>query len=436
MTHHSPLALGVAPEHVLLAIGIPAAALALVAVGWLLGCRRSRPTRRRDSLAVTVSSIAAAGCTAYSGETSWAFATDYLGMGGVARAALFGVAELGLLALALIARQQLLNEGTPGLPGTLVWVITGFMVVPAYAESGLVGGSVRAVFGPVLAAILWHFVMGIELRSRKPGAASQSMLATLGREARERLLSRLGISARDRDAAQITRDRATSRAVELAARLAEHSPQQRQGWRGRRLARRLSKALGRAEVGTDSRRRDELLARLAARRHALTLVTTPLPSPWTSDEEVANTVAPCPEDALAFSVPASRSPAPACLSGDRGPETAGPVHSGGDRTTGTGDSPPGTVDGGHTSRSPVSEPASSRGPGSPAADTRATSSQERAQEALALGERRFAETDTAVTGRRSETAEVVAIRGRGPEPVGGQGPRSVESGTEPTEDRG
>ncbi|CAM5464673.1 Membrane protein OS=Streptomyces microflavus OX=1919 GN=Smic_07270 PE=4 SV=1 [Streptomyces microflavus] len=318
MTHHSAMPLGVAPEHVVIAIGIPAAALALVAVGWLLGRRRSRPTRQRDSLAVTVSSIAAAGCTAYSGETSWAFATDYLGMNGVARAALFGVAELGLLALALIARQQLLNEGTPGLPGTLVWVVTGVMVVPAYAESGLVGGSVRAVFGPILAAVLWHFVMGIELRSRKPGAASQSMLATLGREVRERLLSRLGISARDRNAAQITRDRATSRAVELAARLAEYSPQQRQRWRGRRLARQLSKALGRAAVGTDSRQRDELLARLAARRHALTLVTTPLPSPWTSDREDTNAVAPRPEDALALSV---RAPVPGPRTLLRGPGT-------------------------------------------------------------------------------------------------------------------
>ncbi|MDX2977426.1 hypothetical protein [Streptomyces sp. NRRL_B-2249] len=436
MTHHSAMPLGVAPEHVVIAIGIPAAALALVAVGWLLGRRRSRPTRQRDSLAVTVSSIAAAGCTAYSGETSWAFATDYLGMNGVARAALFGVAELGLLALALIARQQLLNEGTPGLPGTLVWVVTGVMVVPAYAESGLVGGSVRAVFGPILAAVLWHFVMGIELRSRKPGAASQSMLATLGREVRERLLSRLGISARDRNAAQITRDRATSRAVELAARLAEYSPQQRQRWRGRRLARQLSKALGRAAVGTDSRQRDELLARLAARRHALTLVTTPLPSPWTSDREDTNAVAPRPEDALALSVRARRSPVPAHSYGDRGPETAGPVHCGGDRATGTEDSPPGTVDGVHKSQSPGSEPASSRGPRSPAAGTRATRSQERAQEALVPDEGRVAGTDTAVTGKPSETAEVGAIRESGPEHVGGKGPRSAESGTEPAQDRG
>ncbi|MEU4174819.1 hypothetical protein, partial [Streptomyces sp. NPDC026589] len=407
MTHHSTLALGVAPEQtVLLAIGIPVAALFFVLVGWVLGRRQSRPTKRRGSLAVTVSSLAAAGCTAYSGETSWAFATDYLGMDGIARAALFGVAELGLLALALIARQQLLNEGTPGLPGTLVWVITGVMVVPAYAESGMVGGSVRAVFGPIMAAILWHFVMGIELRSRQPGSASQSLLATLGREVRERLLSRLGISARDRNAAQITRDRATSRAVELAARLAEHSPQQRQGWRGRRLARQLSKALGRAGVGSDSGQREELLARLAARRHALTLVTTPLPSPWSPVRDSTVALGPVSEDALATSVPGSRDQAPAQPAGDRGPEEASPDNSGGDRDAGTQDSSPGIERDNEESGAAGSKPGSGRGPGS-------------------------AESGTEPTGDRGPTTTDT-----GTEPTGDRGPTTTDTGTEPTGDRG
>lgn len=32
------------------------------------------------------------------------------------------------------------------------WVITGGQIIPAYAEPGPVGGTVRALIGPVMAA--------------------------------------------------------------------------------------------------------------------------------------------------------------------------------------------------------------------------------------------------------------------------------------------
>ncbi|MFD8645107.1 MULTISPECIES: hypothetical protein [Streptomyces] len=276
------LSFGVIPDlPLLLAIGIPGAA-ALALAGWGMRRRGSiRRIRRSGSPAVKVAAIAAIGCTAYSADTSWRFAADYLDMAGTTeRAGMFAAAELALFATALMARQNLATQGAPGLPGTLVWVITGVQVIPAYAESGPVGGTVRAFVGPIMAAMLWHLAMGIELRLRTPDATSHGLVATLGREVRERLLSRLGIAARDRDAAQITRDRATARAVTLAARLAELTPQRQQGWHGRRLARRLSKAIGRSAVGTDPAQRAELLDQLAARRHAPTLATVPLPSPW------------------------------------------------------------------------------------------------------------------------------------------------------------
>ncbi|MEU7117887.1 hypothetical protein [Streptomyces zaomyceticus] len=276
------LSFGAIPDLPLfLAIGIPGAA-ALALAGWGMRRRGSmRRVRRSGSPAVKVAAVAALGCTAYSADTSWRFAADYLDMAGTAeRAGMFAAAELALFATALMARQNLATQGAPGLPGTVVWVITGVQVIPAYAESGPVGGTVRAFVGPIMAAMLWHLAMGIELRLRTPGAASHSLVASLGREVRERLLSRLGIAARDRDAAKITRDRATARAVTLATRLAELTPQRQQGWQGRRLARRLSKAIGRSAVGTDPAQRAELLDQLAARRHALTLATVPLPSPW------------------------------------------------------------------------------------------------------------------------------------------------------------
>ncbi|MEV5483536.1 MULTISPECIES: hypothetical protein [Streptomyces] len=331
LTH---LSLGVAPApSLLLAIGIPVAALALALTGWAARRRKARTPNRLGSPAVKVAALAAVGCTAYSADTSWRFAADFLDMAGVGeRIGMFAAAELALFATALMARQNLAVQGAPGLPGTLVWVITGVQVVPAYAESGPIGGTVRAFVGPFMAAMLWHQAMGIELRLRTPGAASHGLLAVLGREARERLLSRLGIAARDRDAAQITADRATARAVALVVRLAERTPKQQQGWRGRGLTRRLSKAIGRSGVGTDPRQRAELLDQLAARRHALALATVPLPSPWSPLHDQKPAVAvPSPKVQLT-TVPTGSPPSDTVSIGGRGPR-ADRAH----RGPGTGD---------------------------------------------------------------------------------------------------
>ncbi|MFI5684675.1 hypothetical protein [Streptomyces sp. NPDC051636] len=236
--------------------------------------------------AVLVASLAAMACTAYSADTSWRFAEHRLDMASAAeRGAMFAAAELALFACALMARQNLRGpQGAPGTPGLLVWVITGVQVIPAYSESGVVGGTVRAVVGPVLAAVLWHLAMGIELRHARPGADSSSLPALVAREGRERMLSRLGLATRDRSAEQITRDRWTVKAVGLAAKLADMEP----GSRGRaRVARRLSVAVGRAQAGASAEQRTKLLDLLAARRHAAALATIDLPSPWVNRGEVA-----------------------------------------------------------------------------------------------------------------------------------------------------
>ncbi|KOG74970.1 MULTISPECIES: collagen-like domain-containing protein [Streptomyces] len=412
------LSLGAAPAiPLLLAIGVPVTALALVLTGRAIRRRKARPQKRFGSPAVKAAALAALGCTAYSADTSWAFAADYLAMAGTAeRAALFGVAELALFAMALMARQNLAVQGAPGLPGTLVWGITGVQVIPAYAESGPVGGTVRAIVGPIMAAVLWHQAMGIELRLHTPGAASHGLIATLGREARERLLSRLGIAARDRDAAQITRDRATARAVALAARLAERTPEQH-GWHSRRLARRLSKAIGRAAVGTDPVQRGELLDQLAARRHALALATVPLPSPWPS-HHVSTTTATPPSPQDSTTVPVDNPHADTRPVGDQGPrQEEGPVPRAGDHDAGTGDHIPGIETGAggcssgtETVKLRVNEDLGGfAGSGHPAAEA-PTHAQER---------RRGPEATEAGTG-----------------PAGDRGPNDTDTGTGPAGDRG
>ncbi|MFF6772736.1 hypothetical protein ACFY8W_04140 [Streptomyces sp. NPDC012637] len=420
---HPVLSLGAAPDlSLLLALGVPAALLALGLTGWALRRREAGLQKRLGSPAVKVAALAALGCTAYSADTSWRFAADYLDMAGTAeRVGMFAAAELALFATALMARQNLATQGAPGLPGTLVWVITGVQVIPAYAESGPVGGTVRAFVGPIMAAMLWHLAMGIELRLRTPGAASRGLIATLGREVRERLLSRLGIAARDRDAAQITRDRATTRAVTLAARLAERTPEQRTGWRGRRLARRLSKAIGRASVGTDPAQRRVLLDQLAARRHALTLATVPLPSPWFPLHESVTTATVPSRTAEGTMVPDTPHTDTGAI-GDRGPcEEWGPVPGEQDRDAWTGDRGPGTEP---VKPDPDEGTAGGAGTECPALEVPAQARDSHPGP-------RGAESGTEPTGDRGPNDPDT-----GTEPTGDRGPNDPDTGTEPTGDRG
>lgn len=268
--------------------------------------RTVRRSPRRPPAAVVTAAFAALLCTAYSGDTSWRFARDHLGMAsGMERGIMFGAAEFALFSMALMARQNLRTLNVPGTPGVLVWVVTGVQIIPAYSETGPVAGTVRAFFGPVCAALLWHLAMGIELRHTRPGEESQSLPAVLARELRERTLSRLGLARRGRDAAQITRDRWTRIATQRAALLADLEAAT--GTRTRRLARarrRLAVAVDRTDAGVLATQRAVLLDRIAAYRGAAELASMALPAPWavvgtapttgTDDFEVERVPAPEP----------------------------------------------------------------------------------------------------------------------------------------------
>lgn len=250
--------------------------------------RAVRRSTRRPPVAVVAAAVAALLCTAYSGDTSWRFARDHLGMAsGTERAVMFAAAEVALFSMALMARQNLRTLNVPGTPGVLVWVVTGVQIIPAYSETGPVAGTVRAFFGPVCAALLWHLAMGIELRHTKPGEESQSLPAVLARELRERLLSRLGLARRGRDAAQITRDRWTRIATQRAALLADLEAVP--GTRTRRLARarrRLAVAVDRTDAGVLDTQRAVLLDRIAAYRGAAELASMALPAPWANRVDI------------------------------------------------------------------------------------------------------------------------------------------------------
>ncbi|MFE4647723.1 hypothetical protein [Streptomyces sp. NPDC056707] len=271
---------------------ITAATLAITAaLGWLIVHALRQLSLPPGS--VVIAGLGAAVCTAYSGDTSWRFAEHRLGMSDAdERLAMFAAGELALLACAAMARANKAatstdeGAGTAGVPGVLVWCITGIQVIPAFAESGFWGGIVRAAFGPVAAGLLWHLAMGLEIRVARPDALSTGLPATIGRELRERLLSRLGLAVRDRTAEQITRDRWTARAVDLAAALA-HRQDRGFDWRTARLERRLDRAIGRAQVGASVEQRRALLQSLASRLHSRALPTLDLPSPWEMREPVS-----------------------------------------------------------------------------------------------------------------------------------------------------
>jgi hypothetical protein len=226
---------------------------------------------------VRVAALGAAVCTAYAADTSWGFARDWLGMHDVTeRAALFAAAEIALLSCGLMARANKAattteeEAGTPGVAGILMWIITGVQVIPCYAQSGMVGGTVRAIIGPVMAGMLWHLAMGLEIRVVRPQALSTGLPAIIGRELRERLLSHMGLAARNRTAEQITRDRAAARAVRLGSRR----------WLGFWGKARLAAALARTGAATDGQLRHSLMQQLAGRRSAESLRTVPVVSPW------------------------------------------------------------------------------------------------------------------------------------------------------------
>jgi hypothetical protein len=238
----------------------------LLGVLAVLGCvlaavlRAVRRSTRRPPAAVVTAAFAALLCTAYSGDTSWRFARDHLGMtSGTERAVMFAAAEVALFSMALMARQNLRTLHVPGTPGVLVWVVTGVQIIPAYSETGPVAGTVRAFFGPVCAALLWHLAMGIELRHTRPGEESQSLPAVLARELRARLAAR--------DAAGGTRPRAMARA-----------------------RRRLAVAVDRTDAGVLDTQRAVLLDRIAAYRGAAELASMALPAPWQARPEPADEV--------------------------------------------------------------------------------------------------------------------------------------------------
>ena len=201
-------------------------------------------------------------------DTSWRFFEHTLRITAVwERIALFTVMEAALIACGIAMHGGVQQSGRPGPARLVAWALCGFAGFAAITLSGPVAGVARVILGPLLGLVMLHLALGIEIRSTH---ARLTTWARIGRELRERVLSRLGLADDSRDALARTRDRAARRAAKLA--LASKRTPFRKA--------RLIRALRASNAAHDKTQLAQMLAELAAVRHASALESLKQPSPW------------------------------------------------------------------------------------------------------------------------------------------------------------
>jgi hypothetical protein len=254
---------------------------------------------------------AAAASLLVSTNTSWRFfdrvlhiPTDY-----GERYLMFAVAEVALVVCGAGMAVNVHRDGRPGSFRVMVWAMVIAMGYMAWAMSTPEEAIGRILLGPALGTIMLHLGLGLELRARHQRTGT---IARIGRELRERCLSRLGLADDGRDAAQRTRDRKACKAAALSR--PRRLPWSRQA--------RLEHALLAAGVADDPAMRDRMLARLAVVRHADALSTLTPPSPWQqADSDIRPGAQPAFDTDRAAHYPAPRA------AGGPAPRTSAPPRS-------------------------------------------------------------------------------------------------------------
>lgn len=185
--------------------------LLLVVLGRLVKAAR----RAGDARVVQVAALTVT--MSYSGLTSWQWATTRLHAPVWERVIVFAAFEVVMLAFAVASRENRLRDGRSGWQHGATLFFAGLMSLMALQVAGSpLVAAVRFGGGPLAALLLFHSLLGLELRHQ--GGQSAGLLAAAGREIRERVTSRLGIGRRGADSAEIARSRAADRAVRLASR--------------------------------------------------------------------------------------------------------------------------------------------------------------------------------------------------------------------------
>lgn len=236
-------------------------------------------------------------------DTSYRFFQDVLRITGVEQVGMFSVTDVALIACAVGMRANVRRvdpktgrAGTPGAPRLVAWLLCAGASYAALVEAGLVAGLARIAFGPLLAMVMLHLALGLEIRHR--GARSGGMWARLVAELRERLLSRFGVGDEHRSAAKRTKDRALRRYVRLVAIEHPRFP----AWRNFRAARaaRVAEVYSPAQLTA-------FLKQLAVAQNALNVPS--LAAPWlttTPDPKTPGPASTAPMPAITDMPPAAQ----------------------------------------------------------------------------------------------------------------------------------
>lgn len=204
-------------------------------------------------------------------DTSWRFFGERLGITSPwERPAMFAVIELTFIACALSMRGGVRRGDGPGPARLLVWAMCGAAGYMALTLAGPTEGLARTLLGPLLAVVCLHLALGIEIkvtRSQRSGT-----WARIGREMKERALSRLGLADDARDALARTRDRAADRAARLATA----------SWVPMRTA-RLGRAVRASGAALDATQRVRVMAGVATLRGLSDLTAGTWTSPWVQE---------------------------------------------------------------------------------------------------------------------------------------------------------
>lgn len=228
----------------------------------------SGPTAPGTSPGAGLFYLVAAASMIVSVNTSWRYFGDILHVDNLAeRTAMFAVLELALIACGQGMRAGVIRHGRPGPARLIAWALCAVSAFMAWQIAGPLAGTARVLLGPLLGLVMLHLALGIEWRETHGQRAGT--WARIGREMRERVLSRVGLADDSRDALARTRDRAALRLARLASR--RH---------GLLTNRRMARALAASGVAGDEQTRARMLAELAGLRNLTDLRTIHLASPW------------------------------------------------------------------------------------------------------------------------------------------------------------
>ncbi|WP_128977520.1 hypothetical protein [Streptomyces roseicoloratus] len=162
-----------------------------------------------------------------------------------------------------------------GVDGIAVWVLTCTSAALSAMDAGSPLDACIRIAAAMVAAWLWERSLAPARRAAR-GQAGPGILATYFTRVRTHLLSWAGQESAD----EIARRRAAARASRLSDKLRALGDK-RDGWRGRRISRRLRKAVRISGAAHNPADRRYLLEDIAASRNADALADLTPASPWT-----------------------------------------------------------------------------------------------------------------------------------------------------------